>query len=255
MTEFVPNLNVEIQAFVIAGGRGSRMGELSSEKQKCMLEVMGVPILGHILESLNRVFGARAEVIMGTGYKSEQIKDYFGDTYRGMKIKYVHGPTELPTTRRLLLAKDLIVKSFLFLAGDILTPNVVLEQIASDSSYVGQKNSQGVVSLGVISGAKDHSPALSHALLTPKDGYLDKITFPPTEKYGKEDLREMHRAIYSLVFLDLLSKSLKTTISEVIGEAISYPGLNFLLSEYEGEWAHYVKPEDLVRYRNPSFLK
>ena len=39
MIEFIKNYALEEQAVILAGGRGNRMGDITDNKQKCMLEV------------------------------------------------------------------------------------------------------------------------------------------------------------------------------------------------------------------------
>ena len=252
MAEIIKNANVDLQAIILAGGRGSRMGDYTREHQKCMLEVDGAPIIQHILSGLRDTFGTRLEIIIATGYRGSEIKSYFGDTYEGMKLVYVHDERPLETRGRMMLAKDLLVKPFLFLAGDILTPNSILTQLVARFESEKRKNNSTV---GVISGAKDHSPALSHAVLTVSNGFLQNIVYPPPMEYNSEDLRESHRAIYSLDFLEMACQSNEKLLSKVIKEIIAETNKNFGIESFSGTWGHYITPTDLERYKDLPFLK
>lgn len=242
-----------MQAVILAGGRGARMGEITQDKQKCMLEVDGAPILEHILSGLERTFGKRTSVIIATGYKGEHIPEYFGDAYNGMKLIYVHDERPLETRARLLLAKDLIVKPFLFLAGDILTPDLVLEKVANRFGQEQGKKRSKVV--GVITGATDHSPAPTHALLSVHEGYLQNITHPPPPTYKEDELREMQRSLFSLDFIQLASASNEKLVSRVIHEVIQTTDNKFGVETHTGEWAQYAEPNHITIYQNLPFLK
>lgn len=243
----------DVQAVILTGGKGTRMGEYTKDRQKCMLNVDGAPIIEHILIGLRSVFGRKIEVIIATGYRGEDIKKHFGESFAGMRLLYVHDDRPLETRGRLMLAKGLLARPFLFLVGDILTPDLVLENIASrfEKEQSIKKNNDV---LGVIAGSKNHSPALSHALLTVSEGYLEKITYPPTQKYSDGDLREMHRAVYSLDFLEVVNRSSERLLSKIIQEVVMCTKKKFAVEEFDGLWAHYVEPDDLRKYQNLPFL-
>lgn len=64
-----------MKAIILAGGRGTRLGEISSIKPKPMVEIGGRPIIWHIMKLYNH-FGVN-EFIICSGYLGYQIKDYF----------------------------------------------------------------------------------------------------------------------------------------------------------------------------------
>lgn len=251
VTTMNENANVDLQVIILAGGKGIRMGSI--EKQKCMLLVDGVPILEHILRGIQRSFGSGAKVIIATGFKGKDVQSYFGTTYEGMKLIYVHDDEHLETKGRLLLAKELLTKPFLFLAGDVLTPDDVFLRVVN--RYEEEQRSKKRKVIGVISGAVDHSPALTHAVLTVQDGYLQDIAHPPPDVYDKSHLRETHRAVYSLEFLDFALRSKQKLLSRLIHELIKETDNHFGVESFEGPWGHYVSPEDLIRYQNLPFLR
>jgi NDP-sugar pyrophosphorylase family protein len=253
MVETIKNAHIDMQAVILAGGKGNRMGKHTNEKQKCMLEVDGAPIIEHILSGLAANFGKRMQVIIATGYKGNEVRQYFGDNFERMKLFYVHDERPLETKNRLMLAKELLVKPFFFLAGDVLTPNFVLEQVAS--RFEQEQSSKSTSVVGVISGAKDHSPAPTHAVLTVQEGYLQNIAHPPPTNYNENDLRESHQAIYSLDFLKMANQSKEKLLSRVIQEIITGTSKKFGVEGFESIWAHYADPIDLEKYKNLSFLR
>lgn len=66
-----------LEVVVLCGGQGSRLGTLTSNMQKCMLEVNGRPFLTYIVDQLAS-FGVH-QFVFATGKCSEEIEDMFSD--------------------------------------------------------------------------------------------------------------------------------------------------------------------------------
>ena len=64
-----------MKAVILAGGKGTRLGERTSVIPKPLVEVLGKPIILHILDHLSN-YGINDFLILG-GYKSSAIKNYF----------------------------------------------------------------------------------------------------------------------------------------------------------------------------------
>ena len=74
-------------AVIIAGGRGKRFEERTEDLPKPLIPVNDKPILERIIEWLAKSGVER--VVIGTAYKKEMIKSYFGDgSDFGVKISY-----------------------------------------------------------------------------------------------------------------------------------------------------------------------
>ena len=77
-----------MKAIILAAGKGTRMGELTSDLPKPMLRVQGKPILEHILAGILSA-GVR-EFCIVTGHRADVVESYFGDGSRwGARIQYV----------------------------------------------------------------------------------------------------------------------------------------------------------------------
>ena len=109
-----------MKAVILAAGKGTRMGELTTELPKPMLPVHGRPILQHIIEGL-RAAGV-TEFCIITGWKAEVVEAYFGDGSRwGVKISYARQLVQDGTGKAPELAKSFVGDSPFFLTyGDIL---------------------------------------------------------------------------------------------------------------------------------------
>src|SRR5882724_2032260 len=75
-----------MKALVLAGGRGKRLEAHSAERNKCMLEFAGKPLIEHSLD--NSVALAPEEIIVVVGYLAEQVINAYGNSYRGVRIRY-----------------------------------------------------------------------------------------------------------------------------------------------------------------------
>ncbi len=117
-----------MQAIILVAGEGKRMRPLTLVKPKPMLEVLGKPILVHIIESLPPEVD---EVILIVGYKQEIIRNYFKDSFAGKKIVYVHQEKQLGTGQALELCKELIRpgERFLFMIGDDLHSRTAIRNL------------------------------------------------------------------------------------------------------------------------------
>ena len=65
----------QLQAVILAGGRGTRLAEETDVRPKPMVEIGGKPILWHIMKLYNH-YGVR-DFIICLGYKGNLIKEYF----------------------------------------------------------------------------------------------------------------------------------------------------------------------------------
>lgn len=91
-----------VTAYILAGGFGTRLRQVVSDRPKVMAEVLGRPFLYHILDRLARLGIARA--VICTGYMAEQLEAAVGPMYRGMELRYSREDTPLGTGGALRLA-------------------------------------------------------------------------------------------------------------------------------------------------------
>jgi len=107
------------QAFILAGGLGTRLAALTEQAPKPMMLIDGKPFLEYLILNLAR--HRIQKIILSVGYLGEQIVNYFGDgTKFGVAIQYIHEATPAGTAGALKLAERLLEDSFLMLNGDTL---------------------------------------------------------------------------------------------------------------------------------------
>jgi len=75
------------QILILAGGLGTRLKSLALEGPKPMAPVNGKPFLAYLIDYwINQGISL---IGISTGYKSEYIKEYFGNIYNKTKIFYI----------------------------------------------------------------------------------------------------------------------------------------------------------------------
>lgn len=114
-------------AVIMAGGKGTRLGELTRSVPKPMLKVAGRPILERLV--LHFVgFGIR-RIFLSVGYLSDVIEQHFGDgTQFGCRIEYLREVEPLGTGGALALLPEPPIAPFFVCNGDLVT-DANLEQM------------------------------------------------------------------------------------------------------------------------------
>ena len=106
-----------MKALILAAGEGTRLRPLTYKIPKPLIDVCGRPIVGYALEQLYQKVD---ELILVIGYKGEQIKEYFGAEYKGVKITYKMQEKQLGTAHAVNCAREQLKdeEEFLLLMGD-----------------------------------------------------------------------------------------------------------------------------------------
>jgi N-acetyl-alpha-D-muramate 1-phosphate uridylyltransferase len=109
-----------MQCAILAGGRGTRLGDRTKDVPKALVDVAGRPFLEYQLELL-RASGV-TKVVLCVGYLGSLVEEKIGDGSRhGLAIRYVHdGPVALGTAGALRNALPLLDARFLVTYGDTL---------------------------------------------------------------------------------------------------------------------------------------
>lgn len=96
-----------MQAIILAAGMGKRLGELTKNNTKCMIEVNGVRLIDRMLSQLSRLNISR--VVIVTGYKGDNLRNHIGNRYADrVKIEFIDNPVYDRTNNiySLALAKE-----------------------------------------------------------------------------------------------------------------------------------------------------
>ena len=99
-----------MQAIILAAGMGRRLGELTNENTKCMVNVCERTLIERMLDQIcEHDF---KQIVFVIGYFGEKLKKFVGDTYKNIPVKYVENPDYKTTNNiySLYLAKDYLLK-------------------------------------------------------------------------------------------------------------------------------------------------
>jgi histidinol-phosphate phosphatase family protein len=173
-------------AAIVAGGKGTRLKDVSGEIPKPMVPVGGKPVLEHQVELLQR-WGA-SEIYILTGYLGHVIEDYFGNGDRfGLSIRY-HRETEALGTAGCVAAIEGFVNApFLLLYGDIML------DMKLDDFFAFHREKDSAASLVVH--PNDH-PHDSDLVVMAEDGQVQG--FIPKSRKPRDYANRVSAAVYVL---------------------------------------------------------
>jgi NDP-sugar pyrophosphorylase family protein len=105
---------------IMAGGKGTRLGELTQDVPKPMLKVAGRPILERII--LHLVGAGVRRIFLAVNYLSHVIEDHFGDGSEfGCNIEYIREETPLGSGGALALLPEKPTHPLIMMNGDLVT--------------------------------------------------------------------------------------------------------------------------------------
>lgn len=134
------------------------MGSLTEDTPKPMLKVLGKNLIEHKLEILP---ASIQEVVIVVGYKDHVIRDYFGEKWRHLPIKYVYQKELLGTGHGVHMAKDAIAGNFMVLMGDDMYHREFLDNLSKEK--------------WAISARRIEKPKLGAKIVTDRKGTLTDI--------------------------------------------------------------------------------
>ncbi|CAH2029923.1 phosphocholine cytidylyltransferase family protein [Trichlorobacter ammonificans] len=123
-----------MKAIILNAGKGGRLGSLTDDRPKCLVEVGGRPILDFQLDAL-RLGGVR-ELVLVVGYRDAMIRDYL-QRYPEFTVTWIDNPdyADTNTAYSLWLARHEMTEDFLYLNGDVLFhPELIRRLLAAPAA-------------------------------------------------------------------------------------------------------------------------
>lgn len=249
----------ELDVLFLCGGRGSRMGDLTRDRQKVMLPFRDKPILEYGLECAIDAF-ASANLIIGYGYLGKQIFDYFGNSWNGRELKYVYHEAGTEDRGALLSVRDQLSGGpFMIIHG-----NIIYNSEALVSNYEHQIAQRPISTLTLAT----RSDVSKHALVQVIDGKISEIAIPDPKDnsydlsrhsidlYDDEKeqrliaegwLRDMGINTYDPEFLDIIKKHTEPHMSHLFWILVNEfkTGSELGGTIYKAEWFHFQEVADL----------
>ncbi len=120
-----------MKAIILAAGYGRRMRPLTDDCHKTLLRIGGTTIIERIVDSLHD--HAITEIIVVTGYLSEELKEFLLSRYPEGRFTFVHNEHYATTNNihslHLAISSVEIDDDILLIESDLIYENVVLEKI------------------------------------------------------------------------------------------------------------------------------
>jgi len=106
-----------LRALILAGGYGTRLGELTKSTPKILIEIGGVPIIDRTIGKLTEI--GITEITINTHYLAETVTEYLNSRFTNLNLRVVFEPKLLGTAGTLKKNIDwLAVDDFIVMHGD-----------------------------------------------------------------------------------------------------------------------------------------
>ena len=221
-------------AVIMAGGKGTRLGELTKTTPKPMLKVAGRPILERLI--LHFVgFGIR-RIFLSVNYLSEVIEEHFGDGSKfGCHIEYLREEEPLGTGGALSLLPEAPVHPVFVSNGDLVTQANLEEMLSFHENG----------SFGMTVAVYDYAHQIPYGCVEQKEGRISAIVEKPTI------IRAINAGIYVVnpSLLEMIPHKQFFPITELIHLSL---GKNFPVGAWQvsDEWIDVGQKDELMRARN-----
>lgn len=251
----------------LCGGYGERMGELTTHKQKCMLPYKNMPILEYGLRAASEAFGI-FQPILCVGYRSEDVKNYFGNEWQGNVIRYVKHTAGTEDKGALLSIQSLLSgNAFFVVHGDIIYDKSVftnmLEVHTSTPSIatiaLAEKLNESMHDIALLDDARHQVTEIripqldSRALMQLSKANLVIDMYPHdmdiAQKKGEGYLRDMGVVVYDPTIFTFITQKINTCAQHMIWLYAAAVKRGELVTgvRYTDDWLHFQSPEDLKR--------
>ena len=229
--EFLAPKNKPNKVILMVGGLGTRLRPLTNDVPKPMLDVGNKPILHTIVENFAKY--GYTDIIMCVNYKSEIIKEYFGNGDKfGVKIEYVLESQRMGTAGALSLLQKRPKDDFFVMNGDLLT-NVNFEYL-----HEYHKDSNALASICI----RKYEMQVPYGVVNVRANKVTSIEEKPTQSFF------VSAGIYmfSPIVLDFIPKGVFYDMPTLFGELLKqgfavYP---FFIREY---WLDIGKMDEYRR--------
>ena len=228
-------------AFIVAGGKGSRLGELGVGRQKCMLPIWdNKPILQYVFETLRK--NGCTHFVVAVSHLKEQIINYFGDGHDfGIHIEYIEGQFQ-STYDAIYHSLPKLSDKFIYMHGDVLFDPALIRELNDQSS----KNNSSCIAV-----IKNKNIHLTHAQMDLNDQH--KVTAVDlTERDEHYPYTFLGVGVYyKSDFLDNYDGNNLGMVEKFIDQKLQN-GENICATIYDGAWRHFETVADYEVAKNES---
>ena len=119
-----------MQVVIPAAGMGKRLGELTSDKTKCMVQVNGKTLIEHCLDIVTSFKISR--IILIVGHEEKKLKELIGSNYNNIEVIYIQNK-EYKTTNNIfsiyLARKFFKIEDTILIESDLIFEKKVLKKV------------------------------------------------------------------------------------------------------------------------------
>jgi len=218
-------------AVIMAGGRGTRLGNITAETPKPMVKVAGRPILERII--LHLMGGGIRRIFLSVNYLGHLIEDHFGDgSSLGCEISYLREREPLGTGGALSLLPEVPEDPVLVMNGDLVT------EFSVDGLLETHQERKAVATVGV----RKYTHTVPYGCIDFQDGLVAELREKP-------ELSETINAGIYAISPELLRKVLREyfPITDLIEHAIEKE--QRVAAYHIDEWIDVGEPHQLAMAR------
>ena len=124
-----------MQILIPAAGMGKRLGSVTADKTKCLVELNGKTLIERCLDQVTEYPLER--VIIVVGYQKDKVIDLIGDQYNGIEIVYVENKDYSSTNNiySVFLTKDLLSKDdTIIIESDLVFDEGIIKKLFEHKS-------------------------------------------------------------------------------------------------------------------------
>lgn len=160
-----------MKAVVMAGGEGTRLRPLTSNRPKPLVPILNKPCMQHTIELLKRA--GVTDIVVTLYYLADEIAGYFGDgSELGVNLIYTVEDTPLGTAGSVKKAEEYLKDdTFIIVSGDALTDLDVDKALA----YHREKNSVATIVLEHV-----ENPLEFGVVITDDEGRIRRFLEKPS---------------------------------------------------------------------------
>lgn len=119
------------RAIILAAGRGSRLGDVTKDRPKCLLEFAGRPLIDWQLSAL--AANGVTDVVVIVGFGAKRVAHYLGEHWPSVRL--LHNPfyDVSDNLASLWLAREEMVGDMIVLNGDTLVSTALVERVLKEA--------------------------------------------------------------------------------------------------------------------------
>ena len=187
-----------MQVVIVAGGLGTRLGNLTKDRPKSLIPVNGKPFLQHQVESLKQ--NGIQDIVLCIGHLGNQIQETLGDGSKyGVKVRYSIEDRLLGTAGAIKKAENLLDDTFFTMYGD----SYLFLDFAKIMNFFTSFNKSALMTVYKNFNLYD----------TSNTAIKDNLV----RRYNKVDITE------DMVYIDYGVNLFRKSVLDIIPEGVHYP--------------------------------